>query len=175
MDDVSAAADGVTNLASLDLAPLLVKEGVVFVTLRLTDAAGALVSESFYWQGRDEASYRKLNDLAAQPVAISARSVRAADDMVVTTNLVNNGSQAALAAKLTLVDEHDARILPALYTDNYVSLLPGESKSVEIRYPAKLGSAARINLRGWNVKPGTTLVRALRSLPRPPQQGADTT
>ncbi|HZF15443.1 MAG TPA: LamG-like jellyroll fold domain-containing protein [Steroidobacteraceae bacterium] len=161
-DAVNATADAVTNLGALDLAPLLAQEGLVLVTLRLTDSAGALVSGNFYWQGRDEASYRKLNDLAQQPVGLSARSVRVSDEMVVTAQLENRGSQAALAAKLTLVDDTGARILPALYSDNYVSLLPGESRSVEIRYPAHLGSAASLNLRGWNVRPGTTLVRALR-------------
>ena len=68
-------------------------------------------------------------------------------------NLANDGKQAALATKLTLVDGQGQRILPALYSDNYVTVLPGEPRSVEIRYPAKLGGIAAVNVRGWNVKP----------------------
>lgn len=43
-------------------------------------------------------------------------------------------------------------ILPAYYSDNYVSLLPGEERTVTVKAPA---SAARgeayFTLRGWNL------------------------
>ena len=45
-----------------------------------------------------------------------------------------------------------ARILPAYFTDNYVSLLPGESREIEIEYPAKSANGpAQLALRGWNL------------------------
>ena len=31
-------------------------------------------------------------------------------------------------------------------------MLPGEPRRIEIRYPAKLGRVAVVNVRGWNVK-----------------------
>jgi hypothetical protein len=50
--------------------------------------------------------------------------------------LENTGSAVALAAKLTLLRASDGeRILPAYFSDNYVSLLPGEKRVVEISYP----------------------------------------
>ena len=66
--------------------------------------------------------------------------------------IANNGKEAALGTKLTLVDHMGARILPALYSDNYLTVLPGEPRVVEIRYPAKLGSRATVKVRGWNVQ-----------------------
>ena len=51
--------------------------------------------------------------------------------------LQNKATAVALANKLTLVNAADgSRILPAYYSDNYVSLLPGETREVEIEYPA---------------------------------------
>ena len=63
-----------------------------------------------------------------------------------------------IAAKLTLVDHMGTRILPARYSDNYLTVLPGEPRRVSISYPAQLGARATINLRGWNAR--ATSVRA---------------
>ena len=44
------------------------------------------------------------------------------------------------------------RILPAFYDDNYVALLPGERRTIAIRYPKALTDARpTVTLRGWNV------------------------
>jgi len=45
-----------------------------------------------------------------------------------------------------------SRILPAYYNDNYISLLPGETR--EIEYPATVSKGlAQLTLRGWNLVP----------------------
>jgi hypothetical protein len=41
--------------------------------------------------------------------------------------------------------------LPAFYSDNYVSLLPGDSRAIEVRYPAADTEPPRFTLDGWNV------------------------
>ena len=58
-----------------------------------------------------------------------------------------------LMDKLTLFNVSDgSRILPAYYSDNYVSLLPGEKREIEIAYPAKAANgAAQLAIRGWNI------------------------
>jgi hypothetical protein len=76
--------------------------------------------------------------------------------------LKNTGPAVALAAKLTLLRASDGeRILPAYFSDNYVSLLPGEKRVVEISYPeANASPAAIIAIRGWNVVPARAEVEA---------------
>jgi hypothetical protein len=157
-DRLDAPANQVTSLAPLDLAPLLAREGVVLVALSLVDASGAEVSRNLYWQGRDEAAMRRLDDLRPQPVRLTAQASLVGDEVVVRVSLDNAGSAPALAAKLTLVDAAGARILPAYYSDNYVSLLPGETRCVEVRYPRGATGGARLNLRGWNVRPASAPV-----------------
>ena len=45
-------------------------------------------------------------------------------------------------------------------TDNYVSLLPGQSQTIEIEAPAEaLNGAAEIALRGWNTVPRSSIVK----------------
>jgi hypothetical protein len=61
--------------------------------------------------------------------------------------------------KLTLKDAATGeRILPAYYSDNYVSLLPGEERSVNVAFPAGKAESA-IGLRGWNLATQTVAVQ----------------
>ena len=64
---------------------------------------------------------------------------------------------AALAADLTAVDQEGHRVLPVLYSDNYVTVLPGEPRRVQIRCPAG-GQYSRLRIRGWNVEPAAVSI-----------------
>lgn len=151
-DQLAAQANRVSNLAPVPLADLFKTNPMVLVTLELRDSAGKLVSDNFYWRGKDEAAYQGLNAMPAVPLAMTMTRPQAeGNDRVVRVTLRNAAAAPALAAKLTLVDGKGARILPAFYSDNYVSLLPGETREIAIRYPADSAGAARVRLRGWNV------------------------
>jgi len=52
----------------------------------------------------------------------------------------------------------DTRILPVHYSDNYVSLTPGEKIHIDISFEAPQGSTPRVVLRGWNHHPNQTVV-----------------
>ena len=148
---VSSNANAVTTLASLPLQQHLNAEEVVFVILTLADARGTELSRNFYWQGRSDASYRRLNDLPNQPVSMSMATIKEKDAAIVNITLTNNGTAPALAAKLTMLGEGGERVLPVYYSDNYVSLLPGEKRTIEVRCPAEGERCARVAVRGWNV------------------------
>ncbi|WP_408590335.1 glycosyl hydrolase 2 galactose-binding domain-containing protein [Novosphingobium sp.] len=151
-DRLNSAANADTTLAAVPLADVLAKHPMVLVTQSLTDKAGRTISSNFYWRGRDEASYRALGDLA--PVALTAKldnPKAVGEEQELRVTLTNPATTPALAAKLTLLDAKGERILPAYYSDNYVSLLGGESQTVTIRYPARPGPAPHVALRGWNV------------------------
>ena len=151
-DTVDAPADAVATLPVLDLAPLLARERLVLVKLTLADPAGATLSDNLYWQGSDAASQQRLNDLKPQPIGLTAHA-RRPDGTLLDVELRNNGGSPALTAKITALDEHGSRVLPVYYSDNYVSLLPGETRHIELRCPAGSARCARIALRGWNVEP----------------------
>ena len=152
-------ADSVADAFKLDMAPLLTS-GVVLVKLELRSASGELLSQNLYWLGAKSSSYRELGRLLAADVSASADSVRSGDTIRVRVRLENRGTVAALENKLTLLDAADgSRILPAYLSDNYVSLLPGESREIEIEYPASAGKAApEVAVRGWNLAARTIAV-----------------
>jgi hypothetical protein len=144
-EKADVAPDAVAEAFVLDLAPLM-GDGAVLVKLALTDSAGAAVSENLYWLGATSAAYRKLGRLGAATVTASARAEKGR----VVVSLKNTGSVAAIETKLTLLKADGTRMLPAYYSDNYVSLLPGEARDVVVEYQAG-GGAAQVGLRGWNV------------------------
>jgi len=148
------AVNSVTAGFKLDLLPLM-KTDVVLVKLELHDATGQLLSDNLYWLGAESAAYRQLNRLPEANLATSATWRRDGNTNHVHVQLQNKGTAAALANKLTLVNASDKlRILPAYYSDNYVSLLPGETREVEIEYPAQAAKGEpQVNLRGWNLTP----------------------
>ena len=158
-ETLSAAPNAVTNGEKLDLtAPM--SHGPVVVKLELHDAAGRLLSDNAYWQAAKDTDLNQLNTIAKDAVAVSATSQRVGDEIKVAVKLVNHGVAPALANKLTLEDAKGARILPAFYEDNYVTLAPGESRDIVVTYPASASAGApRIALRGWNAAPSTTTVR----------------
>jgi hypothetical protein len=112
-----------------------------------------VLSENLYWQSKDEASQQRLNTLAAQPVAVSIKSAASSGERALIVSLMNRGKAAALNAKLTLVDAQGHRVLPVYYSDNYISLLPGQQQQVEVHFPASFAGASMLQLRGWNVRP----------------------
>jgi hypothetical protein len=114
-----------------------------------------LLSDNLYWLAIKSAAYRQLNHLPAATMTASATWTRSGATNKVHVQLQNKGTAAALANKLTLVNASDkSRILPAYYGDNYVSLLPGESRDIEIEYPASAAKGEpQVNLRGWSLAP----------------------
>ncbi len=151
------AANDVTAGFKLELAPVM-GANVVLVKLELRDATGKVASDNLYWLAAASAMYRQLNHLPAANVAATATANGAGK---IRVTLRNTGTSAALANKLTLVNASDgSRILPAYYSDNYVSLLPGESREVEIEYPASgAKGSVQINLRGWSLAPTSVAVQ----------------
>jgi hypothetical protein len=157
-DKKDAPANDVVNAFRLDLAPLLA-DNVVLVKLALRSASGELLSDNLYWLGAASASYRRLNRLPAASLSASATEARQGSSIRIRVELKNSGPVAALAAKLTLLGADHTRILPAYWSDNYVSLLPGESRAIDVDYPSSAGTGgAQVAIRGWNVTPQTITV-----------------
>jgi hypothetical protein len=151
-DTLSVGADAVTRGPSLDLAPAMT-QGPVLVKLELKDSTGETLSQSFYWEAAKPADLRRLESLPKAPVDIELTPMADKDhEHRLSAQIHNAGATAALEVKLTLQNSAGARILPAYYSDNYVSLLPGERRTILIRYPD--GDATQhpqIAVRGFNV------------------------
>jgi hypothetical protein len=154
---VSIPMDAGANALQLPLAVMFAEPtsaAPVFVRLNLLGADGKQLSTNFYWLAGKDEDMRKLNTLPQAQVGTKLTTSTEGDEKVITAILTNQGKQAAIELKLTLEQAATgARILPAYYSDNYVSLLPGESRTVTIHYPASAAKGqAALGLRGYNLK-----------------------
>jgi hypothetical protein len=156
---LNARANAVNDVLTLGLAEALAANPVVLVKLDLADASGQGVSQNLYWLAAHDYQYRKLNDLAAVTLKASATVQAAKGEQHIAVTISNPSQTAALAAKLTLLEAPGGkRILPAYYSDNYVSLLPGEQRVIAIAFPSARDVQPVVALRGWNVMPATIAV-----------------
>jgi hypothetical protein len=156
-----ADANAVTNATILEIQDALVHNGVVFVKLTLTDATGKQLSQNLYWLADHDYDYRTLNDMPAVTLQASATSETIGDEKHIKVTLTNRSPTTALTTKLTLLDgANGPRILPAYYSDNYISLLPTEQRTIEITYlSSPTYTHPVVALRGWNITPGTIEVK----------------
>jgi Exo-beta-D-glucosaminidase Ig-fold domain len=153
---LDAAANSATNSQRLALEDTFVDDPVVFVKLTLTDANHKLLSQNFYWLAAHDYDYRKLNDLLTVTLQASAVSQTTASENHITVRLTNPSQTTALTTKLILLDgPNGQRILPAYYSDNYISLLPNEQRTIDITYPSPTHTHPVVAVRGWNITPAT--------------------
>jgi archaellum component FlaF (FlaF/FlaG flagellin family) len=155
---LTATGETASTAFTLDLAPILAK-AVALVRLEARDASGRILSTNLYWQAANDAQFQALNTLA--PVTLQSTATNRIDggETVATVTLTNPTQTPAIETKLTVLNADGSQVLPAYFTDNYVSLLPGESRTVEIRYPTEKASNPSVTLRGWNVAASRTALR----------------
>jgi hypothetical protein len=147
---IQAAADDRTPVTKLGL-DTLADGHAVFVVLNVADASGAPVSDNFYWWAAKDSTLRELDALPRATAKISAAVSAANDERKATVTLTDSSSIPLVLVKLTLEDAATGnRILPAYYSDNYISLLPGEQRTITVEFPASTGAPA-LGLRGWNL------------------------
>lgn len=155
---VDAPALGVITVGEAIPEALFDRAPVVITKLELVGSDGSLLSENLYWLAREPAAYRAMSAMDKAAISIIARRVADGDEQVIEATLVNPGKQPALMVKLAVLDAAGERVLPAYWSDNYVSLLPGETRVVTIRAPLSAPLPDSIGVRGWNVEPGMTKV-----------------
>jgi hypothetical protein len=152
--DVSAAASAATSLGSVEWPAGL--SAVHFVKLELHDVDGKVVSENFYWRAEPE-HQDDLKALGEMPtVTLDAKVVRrdVAGESFFDVTLHNPGTAIALIVHLQLRRKGSGeRVLPVYYSDNYVSLIPNESRTITIEAASSelKGEAALVLVDGWNV------------------------
>jgi exo-1,4-beta-D-glucosaminidase len=172
--ELTAASDTVTR--ALILPPFPRKAGAVyFVKLTLRGAGGGILSNNFYWlptelstidwdntHDTNIAPIKTFEDLTAlsdlPPARVTARATRSRshgrDRVVVTVH--NPGKSLAFQVHLGVrVAGSSDEILPVLWEDNYVPLMPGETRTLAADYleGTSVGPDLSAVVEGWNVEP----------------------
>jgi len=152
---------------------------VYFAELLLKSADGTLLSRNFYWMtktypGSFTSVFSDLAQNKKQPVSATVTQTSDADSTRLEFSVKQNGSTApALMIRVKVLgDKSGKRMLPFFASNNYFSLMPGQSEDVSIVLAnADLnGENPKIALEGWNITPTVVnpTVSTLVPLPESP-------
>jgi exo-1,4-beta-D-glucosaminidase len=144
-----------------------------FLDLRVTDSSGKLVGSNFYWLSTKRetldwsksnwyttptasfADYTALAQLPKVKLNVSSRNEVSGAESITHVTIENPGKALAFFVRLK-VDKGKGgeEILPVIWQDNYISLLPGEKRELTATYQANsLGAdKAEVEISGWNVE-----------------------
>jgi len=156
--------------------PLLVNElkksfgEVYFVSLKLHNASNQEVANNFYWlSGKDDvmafdkstwfytpqaefASFAQLKSLKKVQVDANCKFINNGNKSTVNVTLRNTSQQLAFFMEMRIIDaKTKLTILPVFWSDNYVSLLPGETKVFRAEFD-KGTSEPEFVIKGFNLK-----------------------
>ncbi|NML21971.1 glycosyl hydrolase [Pseudoflavitalea sp. G-6-1-2] len=129
-----------------------------FVLLRIRNAQRKLIDENFYWLPGADKQFTALQQMPSARLQVSAKETAKG---IVQVTLSNDAKQpVAFFNRVALIDTKTGkRILPAFFSDNYVSVMPGESKVIEVEYPATDLSPKEVQVYGWNVAETSVKIR----------------
>jgi exo-1,4-beta-D-glucosaminidase len=169
--EVDAPADSTGKVLELpaiaDLSP------TYFLVLRLHDASGKQVGSNFYWlSSKPEmldwsksnwwttptasyADYTALSQLPKVKLNVTSTTLQKGGDAITRVAVENPSGTLAFFVRLKVnKGAGGAEILPVLWQDNYLSLLPGEKRQLTATYRAsQLGTAKPVvEVIGWNMQ-----------------------
>jgi exo-1,4-beta-D-glucosaminidase len=143
------------------------------VALKISDASGKELGSNFYWLSTKQetldwakstwymtptlsyADFTSLSQLPKVKLNVSDRSERQGEFEVTHVSLENPSKSLAFFVRLK-VDKGKGgeEILPVLWQDNYISLLPGEKRELTAKYNANQLGAAKpaVEVSGFNVQ-----------------------
>ncbi|HWY21250.1 MAG TPA: glycoside hydrolase family 2 protein [Candidatus Acidoferrum sp.] len=146
---------------------------VYFVALRLTNSTGKLGGSNFYWLSTKPetldwaksnwwmtptdsfADYTALAQLPKLKLKVTSHTERKGEESVTHVTVENPNKSLAFFVRMKLnKGAKGEEILPVIWEDNYISLLPGEKRELTATYRAnELGAAkAAVEVTGWNVE-----------------------
>jgi hypothetical protein len=162
---VDLLSDAVVNDALTIQFPATITQ-VHFIKLRLKDEKGKEVSSNFYWRSNDvyqgketltgpaASGFEDLSKLKPAKLKVNYRAKESDGKYIVDIQLKNTSSSIAFFNQLQFLDENRSPVRPSFYTDNFFSLLPGESKSITIETDKNnvKGGNPLLVVKGWNIE-----------------------
>jgi len=168
---VDASADSTAKVFTLpDVSGL---SNTYFLVLRLEDSTGKQVGSNFYWLSTKPevvdwakstwwmtptASYADFTAISQLPkvkLKVTDRTERKGEESITHVTIENPSKSLAFFVRLK-VDKgaKGEEILPVVWEDNYISLLPGEKREITASYRAsELGAAKpEVEASGWNIE-----------------------
>ncbi|MFO7668380.1 MAG: discoidin domain-containing protein [Bacteroidales bacterium] len=135
-------------------------ETVLFLKLELK-SRGTLLSENFYWLENSEGNCLDLNDLPVTNVEMKIDQGYENGFITAQIKLNNVSESVSIMNRIKLKDTQSGEsVLPVFFDDDYVTLLPGEKKTITMKIEEKYleNRDVEINLEGWNTSAQSSMI-----------------
>jgi exo-1,4-beta-D-glucosaminidase len=164
---INIPEDGVVNdIFTIDFPANITQ--VHFIKLRLYNEKGKEIANTFYWRSNDKyegsktltgptsSGFEDLSKLKQVQLKTRHQVYEENGRHFIKAEIKNTSSTLAFFTQLQLLDENKKPVRPSFYTDNFFSLLPGESKTILIETALEdMPAKPTFVVKGWNVKPKT--------------------
>ena len=171
---IQVSRDSVETALTFPQKAFLPASPIYFAKLVLENSTGQTVSTNFYWLSAQPnvydwaqtdaytalSSYESLQALESLPSAGRMDIVTSREDgeegPLVRVSLHNPSDHLAFQVHLGIRQKQEiAEILPVLWQDNYVALMPGESRAIIAQFlsPDALPGESELIVDGWNIEP----------------------
>ncbi len=107
--------------------------------------------DNFYWLSDTDEQCLMLNNLPKAVLDIKKNVKIENKEIKVSVNIQNNTSHVSMLNKLKIKTTNGESVLPVFFSDNYVSLVPGETKSIDLSFENKPAyKNAVLSIESWN-------------------------
>ena len=104
---------------------------------------------NFSWLHRPSGDYTSLAHMPTATIEASATARLSNGRTVARVRIANTTSPVAFFLRLQVLEQTDGtRILPVFYSDNYFSLVGGETREIDLDFA---GQGGDLYVEGWNV------------------------
>ena len=151
---VDAAADATTTVTNLP--QLAADDNLRFLSLDLFDKSGELLDHQVKWVQRDCKWQQLLKLPTADVEATVVAQHQVAKETVYDINVVNHATFPAVDVSLQVLQGTQGwEVLPSFWTDNALTMLPGEKRQLTVRFRTSLlnKKVPHLIVEGWNVTP----------------------
>jgi len=121
---------------------------VYFVKLELADETGKVISSNFYWlSSKTPADFSELAKIEDVKLNYTYKTKEKDGQCIVSVKVKNPSAKLAFMNRVAIIKKSDnLEVLPTLWSDNFISLLPGEEKTVTATFAKKLLNGSDISV-----------------------------
>lgn len=171
--DIPVSVDKYSSIKILETPSMEGLSTVYFMDLELKDVSGNTLSSNFYWLSTKEdildedrstwfytpnkafADFTGLKDLQEVQIEAAHQFEDLGEEMEIRVTLRNPSDRIAFFVDMNVYHaESGHSLLPILWDDNFISLIPGETREICARFLKEdlRGETPAFRLSGWNVK-----------------------
>jgi exo-1,4-beta-D-glucosaminidase len=166
---LNAGADSAQRVFSIPESLYTGTDKIFFIDLTLSDASGRVLSSNFYWvpgtlttfdwaktdyTHTPAARHEDLTALASLPpakVIARAEFENTSRGRKLRLHLDNQSTALAFQIRASVRTPSGGLIAPVFWSDNWIELAPGESRTLTALLPENAVAAPIVQLEGWNI------------------------